>query len=59
MSDTPASGKSMPEDCGPEGVKRGKVRDGESANCSEAFDGKKEIVPFNSKGYLDGAQGQA
>jgi hypothetical protein len=59
MGNTPASGKSMPEDCGPDGVKRGKVRDGESANCSEAWDGKKEIVPLNSKGYLKDAAGQA
>jgi hypothetical protein len=59
MGDTPASGKRMPEDCGPDGVKRGKVRDGESENCSEAWDGKKVIVPLSSKGFLDGAAGQA
>lgn len=59
MGNTPASGKTMPLDCGPTGVKRGKVRDGESANCAELYDGKKEIVPLNGGGFLKDAAGQA
>jgi hypothetical protein len=60
MGLTPASQKRMPDkESSPSGVKRSKVYDGESPNCSEAFDGKSEVMPLGEKDYLKDAAGQA
>ncbi len=57
MGNTPKSGQRMPDGAAPEG-RNAKPMDCESPNCSEAFDGKKEIVPLNGGGYLKDAAGQ-
>jgi hypothetical protein len=50
----------MPDGAGsPVGVKRSKVMDCESPNCTEAFDGKKEVFPLMEKDYLKDAAGAA
>ena len=56
MSDTPASGKRMPDGSAPDGYKK-TLPDKESSNCGETFDSNKEVVPLNSDGYLKNADG--
>jgi hypothetical protein len=58
MSDTPASSKHMPDGPAPDG-RNAKIMDGESANCSEAWDGKKEVMPLVAQDYLKDAAGQS
>jgi hypothetical protein len=59
MSNTPKSDKRMPDGAdSPEGIKRGSMWDGESKNCTEAFDGSKPVFPIEEKNYLEGAAGQ-
>lgn len=56
MSDTPASGKRMPDGPAPDGYKKS-INDKESPNVGETFDSNKEIVPLNGDGYLKDADG--
>jgi hypothetical protein len=60
MGNTPKSGRRMPDGAdSPLGVKRSQFPDGESPNCVEAFDGKKEVFPLAEKDYLKDAAGKS
>jgi len=56
MSQTPASGKKMPDGPAPDGYKK-TLPDKESPNVGETFDSDKEIFPLAEKDYLENADG--
>lgn len=56
MSNTPASGKKMPDGPAPDGYKKS-LPDKESPNVGETFDSDKEVVPLKEKDYLNNADG--
>lgn len=56
MSDTPKSGKRIPDGPAPDGYGK-KMPDKESPNVGETYDGSNRVVPLNSDGYLKDADG--
>ena len=56
MSDTPASGKRMPDGPAPDGYGK-TLPDKESPNVGATFDSEKAIVPLTSDGHLKDADG--
>ena len=56
MSDTPKSGKRMPDGPAPDGYKK-TMNDKESPNVAETFDSTKEVFPLREMDYLKDADG--
>lgn len=56
MSQTPASGKKLPDGPAPDGYGK-MINDKCSPNEGETFDSDKEIFPLAEKDYLENADG--